>query len=332
MSNAGCATQADESASSDDKARVDRRAAWSATNARQINPMRGTRKLPDLIEDIYDAALEPALWDDVVADINDFIGDAACVVLKQSSSNCAVLLTVSSGARTIDDEMRRRLALVVPHARRALMINKAIEVKRSEAAALADILNGLSAGIFLVDANCSIVHANTAGQQILCADDVLCCIRGRLVARDGQANQILREIFAADGDVASATVASATKVVALSLTAHSGERYVAHVLPLASLARNHTGMAFKAVAALFVRRVELDGRSSGELIARTFELTPAELRVLLAIVEVGGVPETAGRLGVAEATVKTHLKHLFAKTGARRQADLVKLAAGFSNP
>jgi len=289
--------------------------------------MRGTRKLPDLIEDIYDAALEPALWDDVVADINDFIGDAAYVVLKQSSSNCAVLLTVSSGARTIDDEMRRRLALVVPHARRALMINKAIEVKRSEAAVLAGILNGLSAGIFLVDANCSIVHANTAGQQILCADDVLCCIRGRLVARDGQANQILREIFAADGDVACAT-----KVVTLSLTAHSGERYVAHVLPLASLARNHTRMAFKAVAALLVRRVELDSRPSGELIARTFELTPAELRVLLAIVEVGGVPETAEKLGVGEATVKTHLKRLFAKTGARRQADLVKLAAGFSNP
>jgi len=326
MSNAGYATQVDEAASSDDKARVDRRAAWSATDTRQINPMRGTRTLPDLIADIYDAALEPALWDDVVADINDFIGDAAYVVLKQSSSNRAVLLTVSSGARTIDDEMRRRLALIVPHARRALMISKAIEVKRSEAAAFADILNGLSAGIFLVDANCSIVHANTAGQRILCADDVLRCIGGRLVARDGQANQILREIFAADRDVASAS-----KVVALSLTAHSGERYVAQALPLASLARNHTGMAFQAVAALVVRRVELDSRSSAELIARTFELTPAELRVLLAIVEVGGVPETAENLGVGEATVKSHLKSLFAKTGVRRQADLVKLAAGYSN-
>ncbi|MGZ3349601.1 MAG: helix-turn-helix domain-containing protein, partial [Xanthobacteraceae bacterium] len=68
------------------------------------------------------------------------------------------------------------------------------------------------------------------------------------------------------------------------------------------------------------------------LIARTFELTPAELRVLLGIVEVGGVPETAENLGVAETTVKTHLHRVFAKTGASRQADLVKLAAGFSNP
>jgi DNA-binding CsgD family transcriptional regulator len=37
-------------------------------------------------------------------------------------------------------------------------------------------------------------------------------------------------------------------------------------------------------------------------------------------------------LGTAESTVKTHLHHVFTKTGTRRQADLVKLVAGFSNP
>ena len=54
--------------------------------------------------------------------------------------------------------------------------------------------------------------------------------------------------------------------------------------------------------------------------------------MLLAIVEVGGVPEVAEALGVGEATVKTHLHRLFAKTETRRQADLVKLVAGFANP
>jgi DNA-binding CsgD family transcriptional regulator len=116
------------------------------------------------------------------------------------------------------------------------------------------------------------------------------------------------------------------------LVAHDGGRFIAHVLPLASLARNGVGAAFKAVAALFVRKVELDSGSYGASVARAFGLTPAEQRVLLAIVEVGGVPETAETLGVAESTVKTHLYRVFSKTGAGRQADLVKLAAGFSNP
>jgi DNA-binding CsgD family transcriptional regulator len=86
------------------------------------------------------------------------------------------------------------------------------------------------------------------------------------------------------------------------------------------------------VAAVFVRRIELDGRSYGGMVASAFGLTPAELRVLLAIVELGGVPEASERLGVAETTVKTHLYRVFSKTGANRQADLVKLAAGFSTP
>jgi hypothetical protein len=54
--------------------------------------------------------------------------------------------------------------------------------------------------------------------------------------------------------------------------------------------------------------------------------------VLLAIVDVGGVRETAEALGIAEATVKTHLHRLFGKTGATRQAELVKLVAGFASP
>ncbi|HEY0759559.1 MAG TPA: helix-turn-helix transcriptional regulator, partial [Acidisarcina sp.] len=68
------------------------------------------------------------------------------------------------------------------------------------------------------------------------------------------------------------------------------------------------------------------------IIRHAYGLTPTELRVLLGIVEVGGVPETARALGIAESTAKTHLQRLFSKTGVNRQADLVKLVAGFSNP
>ena len=54
--------------------------------------------------------------------------------------------------------------------------------------------------------------------------------------------------------------------------------------------------------------------------------------MLFALIEVGGVPEVAEVLGVTEATVKTHLHHVFEKTKTGRQVDLVKLVAGFINP
>jgi DNA-binding CsgD family transcriptional regulator len=83
---------------------------------------------------------------------------------------------------------------------------------------------------------------------------------------------------------------------------------------------------------LFICKVAAENPSSPEIIARAYRLTPTELRVLLAIVQIGGVPEVAPALGIAENTVKTHLSNLFVKTGARRQADLVKIVAGFSTP
>jgi len=53
---------------------------------------------------------------------------------------------------------------------------------------------------------------------------------------------------------------------------------------------------------------------------------------LMAIVNVGGIPEVALMLGISETMVKTHLHQVFGKTNTNRQADLVKLVAGFLTP
>jgi DNA-binding CsgD family transcriptional regulator len=88
-------------------------------------------------------------------------------------------------------------------------------------------------------------------------------------------------------------------------------------------------MFYSAVATVFVHKAVLSLPVAPEAVAKEFRLTPAELRVL-AIIEVGGVPEVADVLGTSEATVKTHLHHVFEKT-ATREADLVKLIAGYTN-
>jgi DNA-binding NarL/FixJ family response regulator len=76
----------------------------------------------------------------------------------------------------------------------------------------------------------------------------------------------------------------------------------------------------------------MDGPSMPDVFAKTFNLTPTELRMLLVIVDVGGVPEVATAIGVADSTVKSHVVHLFEKTGAACQADLARLVAGFAIP
>ena len=54
--------------------------------------------------------------------------------------------------------------------------------------------------------------------------------------------------------------------------------------------------------------------------------------MLFAIVELCGVPEVARSLEVSQATVKTYLQRIFDKTGSTRQAQLVKVVAGFMSP
>jgi DNA-binding CsgD family transcriptional regulator len=198
--------------------------------------------------------------------------------------------------------------------------------RKAEASALANALDGLSAAVFLVDRQCRIEHANEAGQRMLDEDDFLRSVAGQLVMRDATANRNMRQSIIDGGDLGMAT-GKATVV----LIARGGQRYIAHLWPLRSLI-GHGPEAPTAAAALFVRKVEPDSQSYGGVVASAFGLTPAELRVLLAIVEVGGVPETSEMLGLAETTVKTHLYRVFSKTGASRQADLVKLASGFSRP
>lgn len=256
--------------------------------------------------------------------------DFVCAVLDKSATSAAMFGVFRHQRHGLADaETMRRMRLIVPHIRRAVLISRTIDLKTAEAATLADTCDGLRAGLFLVDAAGRIMHANVRGHAMLHERAVLRAGDGKLIANEAYAAQALEEIFAmADGGDA----ALGTSGIAVPLRACDGDHYVAHVLPLTSGARRRAGTCYAAVAAVFVHKAALEAPSPPEAIARLYNLTPSELRVLLAIVQVGGVPETAEALGVAEATVKTHLHRLFGKTGAVRQADLVKLVAGFANP
>jgi DNA-binding CsgD family transcriptional regulator len=260
----------------------------------------------------------------------EIFADAANGVLEESLKRYARLHIIRNEIEGAgDQEMRRRLDLIAPHVRRAVLIGKMVDIRKAETAALADVTDGLGAGVFLLDVDARIVHANAAGHAFLRAGDFLRTIGGRLIIADAPTDQTLREIVAHAG---TGVDALGVKGIAVPLPAADGGRFVAHVLPLTTGRRRGTAANYDAIAALFVRKATLDMPSPSGVIATTYKLTPTELRVLLAIVEIGGVPEVAAALGIAETTVKTHLGRLFDKTGTRRQADLVKLVAGFSSP
>ena len=255
--------------------------------------------------------------------------DDMFAILEKSATSCSLFQVIRRRRDgVVDDDARERLALLAPHIRRSVLIGKIIDLKKVEAAALADSLDTLSAGMFMVDASGRIVHANASGHSMLAEAKVLRSVGGHLGAINPLANQALLESFAA---TESGDPALGRKGIAVPLKARDDERYVANVLPLTSGTRRKAGISYSAVATVFVHKAALE-LSPPEAIVKEFKLTPAELRVLFAIVEIGGVHKSAEALGISEATARTHLRHLFEKTGTSRQAELIKLVAKYANP
>ena len=252
--------------------------------------------------------------------------DLATVALERSNARMTVMQVMRSRSRgTVDDAMRERMRLIAPHIQRSRAMSRQIRARSYTVADLAEVLDRLSTAICLFDADGRVVHANAACRQMFADGDLLATVGDRVVARNTQADKIFRTLF----DVAAGGTGWADRRSIDLMTSTSGQHYLAHAFPTTH-ARNlqRDGVA----TALFLQKVLMAPQFATAAMSAAFKLTPSELRVLMAIVELGGVSDIAAKLGIAETTVKTHLGRLFEKTGAGRQADLVKIAGGFAAP
>lgn len=256
--------------------------------------------------------------------------DAVWVTLDKTGWGIAALTCVRHQSVGFASETElRRMRLIAPHFRRAILIGKVIDLHKVEAAAFAETIGGLATAVFMVNALGGLVHANPSGEAMLAAEDPVRLAQGALTAIDQRAQGALASVFAA---ASSGDAAMETGGVAVPLVGKGGDHFTAHVLPLTAGARRQAGASFAAVAALFVRNATIDLSAAIGAATQLYGFTPTEVRVLRAVIEVGGVEPVASMLGMSKWTAKTHLASLFEKTGARRQAELVKLIAGFDNP
>ena len=80
-----------------------------------------------------------------------------------------------------------------------------------------------------------------------------------------------------------------------------------------------------AAMALFLSDADHASETPASVLQRLYGLTAAESRVAGEVLRGSGIDEAAAHLGLKRETVRTHLKHVFAKVGTTRQADLVRL-------
>lgn len=186
-------------------------------------------------------------------------------------------------------------------------------------AALWSLLDRLRIGVVVLDGTAGVLGMNSTARDILSAGDAV-------VARDG----VLDAVSTADRDgmrrLVDTTVEPSGAPDGRGLSLPRGERR--RPLEVVGLSLRAVGSAEGAdgpAGLLLLHDPDLPCATHREQLMRElYRLTPAEARVATALIEGRTVDEASAALGLSRHTVRTHVKHVLAKTSARSQTDLVR--------
>jgi DNA-binding CsgD family transcriptional regulator/PAS domain-containing protein len=217
--------------------------------------------------------------------------------------------------------------LLLPHLQRTVAISRLLDIKSLAASTFQSALDAFAVGVVLTDAELGIVHANAAAAAMISAGASIRSERGALSVRPPA---VAAALGAAVRQAAENEAALGRRGFGIPAE-YGGAPRVLHVLPL-RYGELRPGLIPRAVAAIFVAPAASPAPAPVDALAALFDLTAAEARIFEQIAAGRTTVETAEALGVEITTAKTHLAHIFSKTGTRRQADLVALAAALALP
>lgn len=170
-------------------------------------------------------------------------------------------------------------------------------------------LDRLALGVVLLNAEGGVVYANPTAQRL--SREAGIELAGRVIA-GGEDGRRLAALIA--GLISGPTGAPA------GLRLEEGRHLMVVGQPFARRAPRDSAAAMLLLSDPDSQQ-PLDGATLGQL----FELTPTEARIAGLLAEGLRRDEIALRLDISSTTVAFHLRNIFAKTGVRRQADLVAL-------
>jgi DNA-binding CsgD family transcriptional regulator len=211
--------------------------------------------------------------------------------------------------------------MLSPHVRRAAIISDVIDLRTIESTAANGTLDMLRVGVVMTDHAGRIVHANGVAETMMRDGKPIRSAAGTIQSSLPDAtSELLSAIALSDGSEA----ALGKTGLAVRLTRPGEPPVLAHVLPLKQ-GETRSQLLPAASAAIFVGSVT-PAANGAEAMAVAYDLTLMETRVLGELLAGQRLIEAAQSIGIAESTARSHLRGLLAKTGANRQADLVRLA------
>lgn len=218
-----------------------------------------------------------------------------------------------------DAAMLRSLA---PHLRRAFELHKQFLSLNAQRSATKRVLDHMPIGVLLVDRRGRVLTTNASADEIVAQGDGLTIERGGVRGEGGQETKALRALIS---DAAASSGANGPDVGgAMTLGRPSMRRaYWVLVAPLRGRLAEEEGVP--GIVALFVCDPERRHEIPTQALEAFFGLTPAEIRLLEALVNGMSLEEASEEFQVSKNTLRTQLHQIFRKTGTSRQSEVIKL-------
>lgn len=220
-------------------------------------------------------------------------------------------------------EHRRRVALLLPHLRRACNVQDVLAATQRHSSDLATTLDAMKEAAALVDRAARVVHANAAAHKVLAAGGGI-----RLDVRDVltvDAAEPRTQLHAALAQCLS-TIALLDRAmpppVARIVVERPGRSPV--VLTVQPLGRGQRERA-AAVAMVFLATIEPATSDKLDSLRAAYGLTGTELQVVDALMLGKSLKQMAAERSISYETARTHMRNILSKTGAGRQSALLAL-------
>jgi len=214
------------------------------------------------------------------------------------------------------DQTLERLNALHSHVARATAIAARLALERARSAATALETLGVPAGV--VGRGGRVLVANSLLESI--SDRLIPTAHGGVALEHPASNSLLQQALTQGERGFSVVVRS------IPLPARDDQpALVVHVMPLRRSALDLFGGGENLLAVTSVRASGMV--PSPTVLTGLFDLTPAEAKLSLALVEGLSLKDAANRLGIQHSTARSYLERIFRKTGMHQQSQLVALLA-----
>ncbi len=236
--------------------------------------------------------------------------------------HCALFTCRDHAEEDFDAAERALIELLRPHLQQAVDLHSTVDELDSERLLYAATIDRLLVGTAVLDETGKVMRSNQAAQRLLAAGDGLECRQERLHAYTAQDNRQLQK--AVQTVLLHRQQGRDESVEVLTLSRPTGEVPLNVLLRPIALNYEGQGNARRPAVVVFIRDPNDSPQASQHLLRSLFQLTRTETEVAMLMMDGLTLDESAERLCVSRNTVRAHLRGVFAKTGATRQAQLVK--------